>query len=383
MRDPPLQHISDSAQFRYPNSPTYCQPPQLPDDATERFKFKILTDHLKLDEALLEADSYGNSRFPFTNTMKALDNMYGQPHPLPLQRITELMDGSNIRSGDVKAFRMFGLQVHSLVSMLQQLGYKGTVELECVSHVSRLLSKLPHDLRTNFKRYTHPLQDSIPTLLDFADWLEYELQVQEDNRQYACYPRQESSVHGREVRRESKQPHRLTTILLGTDKSHSTPKSSAMSKPASVREEKARAYRPYCDNHKHYLNGGDNFKLLSKDLKIDWRKTKNRYLRCGRGHQAVHCTLKTLCPTFNKKHLLVLHDVNDQGKPSQPSAAPSRSVLYVDRPTSGSKVLLKVTKVLIRNGNVLMEAFAVLDDGSERTIILHDTLQKLHLHLCI
>ncbi|XP_052399676.1 uncharacterized protein LOC127946899 [Carassius gibelio] len=238
-------HYIDSAQFRYPNTSPYSQPPQLPEsvvpsqerrrsahaeyssdhvlpsstqekiyrgpaptipcltssdprefsrlrialenilpeDATERFKFQILTDHLKLEEALLVADSYSNSRFPFTNTMKALDKMYGQPHQLALQRIAELMDGANIRSGDVKAFRMFGLQVRSLVSMLQQLGHKGTVELECGSHVSRLLSKLPHDLRSSFKRYTHPLQVSIPTLLDFADWLEYELQVQEDNSQ--------------------------------------------------------------------------------------------------------------------------------------------------------------------------------------------------------
>ncbi|XP_050992691.1 titin [Labeo rohita] len=195
----------------------------LPDDVTERFKFQILTDHLKLEEALLVADSYSNSRFPFSNTMKALNKMYGQPHQLALQRIAELMDGANIRSGDVKAFRMFGLQVRSLVSMLQQLGHKGTVELECGSHVSRLLSKLPHDLRSSFKRYTHPLQVTIPTLLDFADWLEYELQVQEDTHQYACHPRQESSVRGREIKRESRQLRKPTTILLGTEKSSSTP----------------------------------------------------------------------------------------------------------------------------------------------------------------
>lgn len=126
----------------------------LPDEATEHFKYQILTDHLKLEEALLVADSYSNSQFPFTNTMRALNNMYGQPHQLALQRIAELMDGANISSGDVKAFRMFGLQVRSLVSMLQQLGHKGRVELECGSHVSRLLSKLPHDLRSR-DRPTH------------------------------------------------------------------------------------------------------------------------------------------------------------------------------------------------------------------------------------
>lgn len=171
----------------------------LPEDATEQFKYQILTDHLKLEEALLVADSYSSSRSPFT-PRRALNKMYGQPHHLALQRIAELMDGPNIRSGDVKAFRMFGLQVRSLVSMLEQLGEKGDVELECGSHVSRLLNKLPHDLRSRFKKYTHPLHVTIPTLLDFADWLEYELQVQEEHTDYTRLPKV-SSMQRREMRR--------------------------------------------------------------------------------------------------------------------------------------------------------------------------------------
>ncbi|KAJ8009984.1 hypothetical protein DPEC_G00069840 [Dallia pectoralis] len=65
----------------------------LPEDATERFKFQILLDYLKLEEALLIADSYCNSRYPFTDTMAALDDQFGQPHQLALQHIAELMDG--------------------------------------------------------------------------------------------------------------------------------------------------------------------------------------------------------------------------------------------------------------------------------------------------
>lgn len=106
--------------------------------------------------------------------MAALNQQYGQPHQLALQWIAEMMDGP---SGDGKAFRMFALWVHSLVSMLEQLGRKGNVELECGSHVSRLLSKLPDDLRSSFRRFIHPHRVPIPTLLDFADWL-VEIQVQ-------------------------------------------------------------------------------------------------------------------------------------------------------------------------------------------------------------
>ncbi len=264
----------------------------LPEDATEQFKYQILTDHLKLEEALLVADSYSNSRFPFTNTMKALNKMYGQPHHLALQRIAELMDGPNIRSGEVKAFRMFGLQVRSLVSMLEQLGQKGSVELECGSHVSRSMSKLPHDLRSSFKRYTHPLHVAIPTLLDFADWLEYELQVQDEHTDYTSQPKV-SSLQGRETRRDSKQPRKPTTILLGTEKPKPSPATPADSpKPPAAKREWVEAYCPYCDNNRHFLNGCENFKLLSKEQKVTWIKGQNRCWRCGRGHHAANVVAK-------------------------------------------------------------------------------------------
>lgn len=67
----------------------------LPVEATERFKYQIL-DHLKQENALLIADSYVNSRYPYTNTMRSLTALYGQPHQLALQRIAELMDGPKI-----------------------------------------------------------------------------------------------------------------------------------------------------------------------------------------------------------------------------------------------------------------------------------------------
>lgn len=89
----------------------------LPSDATELFKYQILIDHLKLEEALLIADSYCNSRHTYTDTMQALTRMYGQPHKLVRHHITEVMDGPNISTGNERNFRLFALHVRSLVSM--------------------------------------------------------------------------------------------------------------------------------------------------------------------------------------------------------------------------------------------------------------------------
>lgn len=74
------------------------------------------------------------------------------------------------------------------------------------------------------------------------------------------------------------------------------------------------------------------------------------------------------------------HHDQPEHSPSPPHRERSTSeVLYVDRPAAGRKVLLKLSKVLLRNGDRTIEAFAILDDGLERTIPLHVAAQQLGL----
>jgi len=94
-------------------------------------------DHQKLEEALLIAGSYSNVRYTFTDTMAALTQQYCQPHQLALQQIDELMDGPNLNSGDVKSSQTLAQNVCPLVGLLEQLGTRGEVELECGSHVAK------------------------------------------------------------------------------------------------------------------------------------------------------------------------------------------------------------------------------------------------------
>lgn len=51
----------------------------------------------------------------------------------------------------------------------------------------------------------------------------------------------------------------------------------------------------------------------------------------------------------------------------------------MDRPTAGSKVLLKVSRVILRNGEKELDTYAILDDGSERTMLLYEAAQQLDL----
>lgn len=63
----------------------------LPADSTELFKYQILVDHLRLEEARLIADAYLNSSTSYTDTIRALLDKFGQPHQLALKKIAGVL----------------------------------------------------------------------------------------------------------------------------------------------------------------------------------------------------------------------------------------------------------------------------------------------------
>lgn len=349
----------------------------LPEDATERFKYQVLIDHLKFEEALLIADSYSNSRYPYSDTMASLTSHYGQPHQLALQRIADLMDGPTIRSGDTASFKKFALHIRALVGMLDQLGEEGHIELQCGSHVARLTAKLPHDMRAYFKRYIHPLKIKVPTLLNLADWLEYELEIQQSGLKFGRGEGKEST-DPRKDRHKDFKLRKTATILHGTEPTFTTTKEPALS--TNTAQEKVKAYCPYCNNSLHYLDQCSNFSHLTKEQKSMWVKSNKKCWRCGRGHQAAQCRLKVTCKICKGKHVEVLHDLNRKPVGEDAChASPASDILYLDRRAGCSQVLLKITKVVLRHRGQILETYAILDDGSERTILLQAAAKKLGL----
>lgn len=146
----------------------------LPPDSTEMFKYQVLVDHLKLDDACLIADSFLHSPTPYRDTMLALNERFGQPHQVALRRIATILDSPDISRNDPSAFEKFSLQVQSLVGLLKTLGQAGSVELYCGSHVARLLNKLPPERRADFRRHMLHRPGVTYSLVDLAEWLKYE-----------------------------------------------------------------------------------------------------------------------------------------------------------------------------------------------------------------
>lgn len=349
----------------------------LPPDESEHYKYHLLLDHLKVDAARRLALAYSNAPNPFTCALHALDERYGQPRQLAQKEIRAIMELPNIRQGDGVAFDNFALRIHSLVGLLQTLGHEGYAELSCGSHVERLLEKLPADHYRQFKRYILMLKPNAFTynLLDFSAWLQQEVR---------CEPR-----------REPRRPKATsgTAILHGRE---TEPPSFPIHNPAAAPalQKQRKLYCPYCEQTDHFLTQCEEFKKLSREQIIQWIKANKRCWRCCRAHQAAQCDLKKPCSLCNGKHLRALHEVNQRpseganqsSKPSKPAPQvtsqtdPHSKVYYLDRATTGGRVLLKINKVILHNGNRSLETFAVLDDGSERTILLPEAARELQLY---
>ncbi|XP_008403833.1 uncharacterized protein LOC103462653 isoform X2 [Poecilia reticulata] len=237
----------------------------LPPNATEVFKYQIPVDHLKFDEARLIADAYLNSPKPYTDTMAALHDKFGQPHQLALRKIASVLDGPEIRRGDIAAFQRFSLQVQSLVGLLQTLGLEGEVELNCGSHVARLISKLPPEQRADFHRHQFKLPGTTYTLYDLSEWLRHESWCQGFDSQDGG-----KGSRDRTCRKADAHPFKQTVTVLHNVKGPPEHTSLPPKESRARGKIKSKAYCAYCESTEHYFSQCDGVVKLSKEEIKNW-----------------------------------------------------------------------------------------------------------------
>ncbi len=245
--------------------------------------------------------------------------------------------------------------------MLQTMGQnKGAAELACSSHVQHLLSKLPPDTVANFICYARSTRPGTPyTLTDFAAWLQCEAECRSLATQVRHLTAEIPAQHGKLV---SKSAPATATILHGTNPPNQS--------PSEKRETQPKAYL-YCNSPDHSI-------IRCKDLRD--QSTENvkalikQEMRCWRfagPHMATNCNLKKPCPFCKRKHLGILHQANQRETDSK--------VLYLNPQSSSPKVLLKVVRVILCNKHQTVDTYAILDDGSQCTMLLPAATKQLKL----
>lgn len=161
-----------------------------------------------------------------------------------------------------------------------------------------------------------------------------------------------------------------------------------LSKPSSVkRRATGKADCAYCQSQEHYFSQCSEVAQLSLKQLKEWIGFNKQCWRCVQNHQAAHCTLKKPGSICQEKHLLVLNEVNLRPNRSTKEVvnreescltSSASNSLYLDQPRGSNRVLLKVVPVLLRYRGHSFSTFALLDDGSERSMHAVISGNKVH-----
>ncbi|XP_039856539.1 uncharacterized protein LOC120714406 [Simochromis diagramma] len=147
------------------------------------------------------------------------------------------------------------------------------------------------------------------------------------------------------------------------------------------KREKFKPYCPFCSSTEHYLSSCSDFSKLSTTQIITWINDNKRCWRCGRSHQPDSCNLKKPCATCGEQHLQILHEAASRSNKSILTLSTASSMVYLDQVTHSGRVMLKVVPVTLHNNGRSLSTYAILDDGSERTIVLSAAVHYLQLNI--
>lgn len=349
---------------------------------SEQYKYQVLLGHLKLPSALQLAKAYMHDPRPYTAAMQALQDKYGQPRQLVQSELGAILNAPALKFGDSEAFDAFALSIQTLVGMLRTLEGQNGYELRCGSHVDRLLGKMPPSYRDGFVEYClnqgilRTGTDQTYTLPDLSVWLQMKSQAKRiAGRAASLYNFEAPKPPKKDQRPFNKSKEKSTAFLLTASDNQ-----DLKGRPAPMKfSSKPKPYCPHCDNKEHFLNACAEFKKLNTEQIVRWIRDGQRCWKCGRSHKPEVCTLKRPCNTCKEQHLTVLHNAVQQTQKSVLMVTAPTTKVYLDRPNRSPKVMLKVVKVLLHAGDRVLETYAVLDDGSERSIILPQAVQRLNL----
>jgi len=293
-----------------------------------------------------------------------LEAQFGSEEIVARAFMKTVFDHPKVPEGDLTQLRSFYNTLHVAVVTLNSLGY--VHDLSSTVTTQRVLQKLPNLLKERWgekKIQTHPTQ---LTLLDLDEWLGTRVRAKASvseqptrsdhvtsNRTEGTTNRRQPARRRRESDNNTPQPARAATFATAapTKEQHKLPVCRVCSKEHSIE---------HCDK----------FKNMNLNQRATFGKENNLCFLCfnSTDHQARNCPRKQLCDVgdCNKRHHPLIHGADRVfvGTSSKNCA-----------PTT---VLLQIVPIVVTSqegSNV--QTFALLDSGSQTSLVLEDFANKV------
>ena len=315
-----------------------------------------------------------------------LQRKFGNPQIVAKACTAALLELQPFRDGDHKALESFASTIHSVVATLSQCGYG--MELYSTTTLLQIVAKLPPILKGRWGEVSWSMQPQLPSLTDFDWWL--------DNVSMAEYSVNASVLSSR----DQQKPSRTSSA------SSSSRSRNQQSGPAVYH-----ANATSCSNctGNHAIDSCYKFKALTVEGRAEVIKLKKLCFRClANDHIGADCPRSETCNNNGCKglHHPLIHGaprlfppkttprvefspkVDYKSPPPSPSTARSPSTsgdeaTQFSGATSNSAVhrgtLLPIVPVVIKANGTTVKTYALLDNGSEITMVTKRLAEQTHL----
>ena len=314
-------------------------------------------------------ESLGNPGL-YPKTLRELQDMFGNPCAVAAASSTDMKNLPSFKDGDPLARRLFPMTLRSIASTLEIDGYGG--ELYANSTLQELEEKLRQILCDKWADYSSRIKHRLPNIMDFNAWI-----IEETKAKFSVRTKLLTFPSDKQTALRTKNSAGKSPRSAGGPRVHST---TGTDLKCEVCPGKDRV--PDCAQ----------FQGLSKEKRADVVKAKRLCFKClGACHLAKECARKVPCVTSGCKsmHHPLMHDVpwlgprlgkaakaprkpKDSSKPEaeKTEAKPFTGTMIIT--TGDTTPLLPIVAAILKSSKHSIRTFALLDTGSEATLIRQD-----------
>ena len=301
----------------------------------------------------------------YPQAMDELKRQYGHPYVIALAHIKTMLDLEAVKD-NATALAEFANVLNGSVGALSAGEYRQ--ELYSSGILAQLSAKIPIRLQQQWSSEIYVMQPRPPTILDFCSWLNIKVRSEHFRNPFSAtssIPRADSQPGGR----KPQQSGRGGTVF-----------ETAMPTPVASQENECLV----CEGA-HSLNWCKKFEDMSVERRMELVREKRLCICCLKsGHGIKKCFSQNTCRVTGcqSKHNTKLHDAPALfPRRVSESSISSEGVIqgFNGHCRTVSSVLLLVVPIRISANGKVVETKALLDNGSQLTLVRQDIVDELCL----
>lgn len=339
-------------------------------------------------EAKKSISGFGNDWYGYVMSLKRLKYVFGQRIQVAQSILQKVTKGKQFENNDVTGITEFYYGISNCINTLSRMCY--TSDLYSSDVLRQVLRRLPHYLKQKWVEYSFRLRKTQePSLIHLESWLQDRVMALKDP--YCPYQLKSNST---------KSKHSSDDKFTGHTKTRSA-SSNTTSKKTTPKNENATC--EMC-NGSHKINKCKQYFNKTGNERLSVAVEKGLCFNCLGKHLISKCPSKGRCfqKSCKKRHHTSLHDafvmkekkeckdevetkekVEEIAKDSNESNESSQNKqkpLHVGVSSNPNQlVYLQVIPVKLANGNHTIETHALLDSGSQSTLIKRSVADALSL----